>query len=96
MNSTPKITTLLRKFPKLEELKIFLNDSIDEVVQYIPRTLRVLDTFNDHFENADQYRQDFKDMIQRTENKFTVFRMYYPLDEELLQILKLKIRCRKY
>ena len=95
-NTSHKLIALLKKFSKLEEFKVFLLDSIDEVIQYIPKTLRVLDTFNGYFENETQYRQDFKDMIQRTEDKFTVFRMYYPLDKELLELMKLKLDVKNF
>ena len=87
-NTNPRIITLLRKCSKLEEFKIYVKDSIDRILEYIPKTLKVLIIFRGSFEYTTQYRQQFKDMIQRIENKFTAFRMSYPLDKELLQILK--------
>ena len=39
MDTTPKLIALLKQFPKLEELKVIMMDSIDEVVQYIPKTI---------------------------------------------------------
>ena len=93
-NTNHKIIVLLKKCPKLEEFKVFLGNSINDVIKYIPKTLRVLDSHRGYFENAVQYRQDFIDMIQRTENKFKIFRMCYPLDEELLQILSSKLDAK--
>ena len=93
-NTNIKTIALLKKLPKLEVLKIMQWNSIDNVVQYIPKSIRVLDTFGSYFKNPTQYRQQFKDMIQRIENKFTVFRIYYPLDTELIQILKYKLDAK--
>ena len=91
-----KIIVLLKSFPTLKEFKVNLKSRIDDIVEYIPKTLQVLDTSFGYFQNAIQYRQHFKDMIQRIENKFTVFRMYYPLDEELLQLLSNKLDAKNF
>ena len=92
--TTPKLIYLLIKCQKLEELKVVLWDRIDEVLQYIPKTVRILEMNHGYFVSPTQYRQDFKDMIQRTGNKFTIFRIYYPLDTELLQMLESKLNVK--
>ena len=47
INATQKLIAILIKFSKLEEIKVILkNCSIDTVLQYIPKTIKVLDLFS--------------------------------------------------
>ena len=73
----------IEKASKLEELKVILYESTYlDILQYIPKTIKIIDLVNGTFERTAQNRQQLKDLIQRMENKFTVFQMYYPLDEK--------------
>ena len=75
--ATHKLISFIEKFTKTRRVKSITEGSVlMSVMQYIPKTIQVLDTFSSILKIQIQYRQHFKDMIQRIENKFTVFRVF--------------------